>query len=483
MKKKVVVLYDDRRMPNEKIAQVSGNKSYGSIIFKRKTIQRRFEECISSKEYVLKFCPFTEDGELEEIYREILASASATAVLYLYSSYGLKDPEAFLLLLDKVQFLNRPCRLLVNKKPAAFLFPCLEDFRRWRKMGENPEGSEAMEDLPGDMLVDLSSFDEFIRYITSGFDARFFNSLEGDEYTVTKRSSNKKKIKNEYSFYYFLPGDMQHWFVQPFDYQETEEAASYTMERMHMTDLAIQYVHEAISLEDFEQILRQLFYFLKTRHTRRISLEEYRRQSEKLYLTKVMERLEELKKSPYYGKMNAMIQAGTRYQDIDAVYAHYRLLYERIQGKYRLEPLTCVSHGDLCFSNILYQRHANIIRLIDPKGAGKEEDIWTDPWYDLAKLSHSICGRYDFFNSGLYRIQVGEELELKLKLDFENQPYIDLFRRYLTENQFAYSVVRLYEASLFLSMLPLHLDNPQKVFGFLLNGMEILKEVEECLKE
>ena len=39
------------------------------------------------------------------------------------------------------------------------------------------------------------------------------------------------------------------------------------------------------------------------------------------------------------------------------------------------------------------------------------------------------------------------------------------------------------QASLFLSMLPLHLDNPQKVFGFLLNGMEILKEVGECLKE
>ena len=84
-----------------------------------------------------------------------------------------------------------------------------------------------------------------------------------------------------------------------------------------------------------------------------------------------------------------------------------------------------MSHGDLCFSNILYQRHANILRMIDPKGAKEEEDIWTDPWYDLAKLSHSICGRYDFFNSGLYRVEIGEDLKLGLHIEFENQAYVE----------------------------------------------------------
>ena len=39
--------------------------------------------------------------------------------------------------------------------------------------------------------------------------------------------------------------------------------------------------------------------------------------------------------------------------------------------------------------------------------------------------------------------------------------------------------MRIYEASLFLSMLPLHIDNPHKVFGFILNVKNILKEIEE----
>lgn len=56
MKKKIFVLYDDRIQPNEKIAQVTGNKSYGNIIFKQKTIQKRIEEVLQEKDYILKFC-------------------------------------------------------------------------------------------------------------------------------------------------------------------------------------------------------------------------------------------------------------------------------------------------------------------------------------------------------------------------------------------------------------------------------------------
>ena len=40
------------------------------------------------------------------------------------------------------------------------------------------------------------------------------------------------------------------------------------------------------------------------------------------------------------------------------------------------------------------------------------------------------------------------------------------------------ALVRLYELSLFLSMLPLHMDRPNKVFGFVLNALAILEEIK-----
>ena len=159
----------------------------------------------------------------------------------------------------------------------------------------------------------------------------------------------------------------------------------------------------------------------------------------------------DLKKLPAYSRFDALLSMGTDYAGIDAVVEKYLRLYEKIAAR-PAENALAIGHGDLCFSNILYSREANLLKLIDPKGALNEEDMYTDVYYDLAKLSHSICGCYD------------------------------LFKNYLEKNGFDYVRVRLYEASLFLSMLPYHMDQPGKVFGFLMNAIRILEEVETCTK-
>ena len=97
---------------------------------------------------------------------------------------------------------------------------------------------------------------------------------------------------------------------------------------------------------------------------------------------------------------------------------------------------------------------------------------------DIAKLSHSVCGRYDFFNNALFDIKIDTSFSYNLQIPFDNSKYIDIFRRKVEENGFDYLSVRIYEASLFLSMLPLHIDTPHKVFGFILNVKNILEEIE-----
>ena len=62
-------------------------------------------------------------------------------------------------------------------------------------------------------FMDLSDLNHFLIFITGGFDARFFNALAGDAYTVTKKSTKTEKIKSEYKFYYLLPDNMKMWFV------------------------------------------------------------------------------------------------------------------------------------------------------------------------------------------------------------------------------------------------------------------------------
>lgn len=194
--------------------------------------------------------------------------------------------------------------------------------------------------------------------------------------------------------------------------------------------------------------------------------------------------MEELKTCKEYADFDRMLAMGTDYEGIEALVARYESLYEKLSlDTGRTYDRLAVGHGDLCFSNILYNRESEILKLIDPKGALRKEDLYTDPYYDLAKLSHSICGGYDFFNSGLYEISIKRDLKLELSIDVDTAPFAEIFREYLEKNGFSYPLVRLYEASLFLSMLPYHMDQPGKVFGFLLNAVKILDEVYLCTKD
>ncbi|MCR5000479.1 MAG: aminoglycoside phosphotransferase family protein, partial [Lachnospiraceae bacterium] len=324
----------------------------------------------------------------------------------------------------------------------------------------------------------LSDVSNFRRFITSGFDARFFNALRGDEYTVIKSSENVDKLRREYTYFTLVPPEMKQWYATVFNYREDDSSASYSMERYHMTDLALRYVHGAIGEEEFRNIMEMLFHFIAIRKRRSVSDDDYKAAARKLYIDKVDERIASLKTLEGYEEIASYIKLGTDYNDIDEIVDRYKAIYEKKTGEYRLAAVEAVAHGDLCFSNILYNHDARLLKLIDPKGAMDEDGLYMDPYYDLAKLSHSICGSYDYFNSDQYEITVGPDMKLSLKVDSDNEKYIKIFNEYLIKAGADPKLIRLYEASLFLSMLPLHIDRKKKVLGFILNAINILKEIE-----
>ena len=245
-----------------------------------------------------------------------------------------------------------------------------------------------------------------------------------------------------------------------------------------MTDLALRYVHGAISEEEFRNIMEMLFHFIGIRKRRSVSDDDYKAAARKLYIDKVDERIASLKTLEGYEEIASYIKLGTDYKDIDEIVDRYKAIYEKKTKEYRFTAVETVSHGDLCFSNILYNHDARLLKLIDPKGAMDEDNLYMDPFYDLAKLSHSICGSYDYFNSDQYEITVGPDMKLSLKVDSDNDKYIKIFNEYLIKADIDPKLIRLYEASLFLSMLPLHIDRKKKVLGFILNAVNILKEAE-----
>jgi len=75
------------------------------------------------------------------------------------------------------------------------------------------------------------------------------------------------------------------------------------------------------------------------------------------------------------------------------------------------KPFTVI-HGDIGFPNILIQLPSGICKLVDPRGSfGATNGVYGDPYYDLAKINHSLEG-YDFIVNDLFDVTIrGNALE------------------------------------------------------------------------
>ena len=480
---KTIVIYDDTGRKSEVIADIIGDKGFADVVVKKRCLEDYYRD---------EICKIFDDVEWKKVhsvfeYADLIKHFDAYSlqdvrVLHCFSNYIVSDGDKARLSFEKLFFIDEPYCALDGNRAVAAMFPSVDTYIAFcktiisgRKAWDLMREFEEHFDIEG--MVDIGIISNFIQCVTGNFDSRYFNSLKGNEYTIVKSSTNKKKIKAEYDFYHLLPDDMKYWFVMPFDYREDEGKANYTMERLHMTDLAIKWVHGSMEKNEFEFLLDKYFYFFKSRHSRSCSATEYQAAADALYIDKVKMRISDLKRLPEYAHIKRLLD-GDDSLDIDKLSERYFSLKEKIEARNDYPTEMVIGHGDPCFANALYNKSTQTLKFIDPKGASVEEDLWTNPYYDIAKLSHSVCGKYDFFNNGLFDIRIAEDFTYDLEIPFDNTEYVDIFKQKVTDNGFDYLTVRIYEASLFLSMLPLHIDNPHKVFGFILNVDRILKEIE-----
>lgn len=481
---RTIVIYDDTGRKSEVITDIIGDKGFADVVVKKRCLEDYYRENIERVYSNLIWKKIHSVYEYAELVKELeVYRAMDVRVVQCFSNYFISDFSKAELSFKKLEFIDDSYGVLDGKRAVAVMFPTVDAYMTYCK---NVMSGMKAWDLAKNMnetfeiegMVDIGVIGNFIQCITGNFDARYFNSIEENEYTLVKSSSNKKKIKAEYSFYHLLPEDMKFWFIMPFNYQESETSASYTMERLYMTDLAIKWVHGSMDETEFEELMDKYFFFFSSRHEKRCSEEEYQKKADVLYVDKVNERVADLKKLPEYDRIqDILVAAGD--MTLDDLVQKYFDLKQKIESRKCYKHQLVIGHGDPCFANALYNKSTKTLKFIDPKGAMTKEEMWTNPYYDVAKLSHSVCGRYDFFNNALFDIKIDPDFALALDIPFDNSRYITLFRRKVEENGFDYLSVRIYEVSLFLSMLPLHIDCPHKVLGFILNARNILKEIEE----
>ena len=136
-----------------------------------------------------------------------------------------------------------------------------------------------------------------------------------------------------------------------------------------------------------------------------------------------------------------------------------------------------ISHGDPCFSNLLYDSRTNITKVIDPRGALPNgcPSVYGDIRYDLAKVYHSFIGLYDFIIAGRYSLEkLGDTYKIEFDKDYEknSQVFVSIF---LEDKNITEIEILSITIHLFLSMLPLHEDRADRQEAFIANSLRLYK--------
>lgn len=482
----VVFIYDDTYRVDDQVEELIGIRRYGDLIRRREALRTHVSRLVSSDPGCSHFVSLSSLDDLRHFLQRMPVSYEPDTRFVVFPAYlaprGNDDGRIALcklLYCDPGTHYGPPSMRVGT--PARVLDFSATISALEQRSSEIKEEASNQRSLPEGIvhtsaLVDIRQFKACVEYMTRSFEARYFNDVVFEDTRVMKRSRDVRKMRREHDYFYLLPHRLQRFFVQPFDFEDHGDTARYMMDRFNVANVAIQWINGGLKRDDYTALLDRVFEFLEERPRLSIGNDKARDQARSLYLDKVRSRLDDLRKKPIAASLDKSIAPIGGLSDL---FSRYEALFERHHRLYRGHDV-CVSHGDLCFSNILYDKRTGLIKFLDPKGALTEDELYLEPHYDIAKLSHSILGGYDFVNSGLFDLDVDDELRPDLKSFSFSPPWAyEEFSNRLEALNIPMKDIRLYEASLFLSMLPLHSDNPKKLFGFCIIAHKILSDLEK----
>jgi hypothetical protein len=307
---------------------------------------------------------------------------------------------------------------------------------------------------------------------------RAFNELRTSPRQVVKSARNAAKIVAEARWFDALPPPLRAFTPAFLGMRETPNGPGYALEYLYLPTLADLYVFGTLSVGAWERVFGACDEFL-TACAGFPAPAEAAHDAGALFGEKAQQRLDDFAAA---SGVNLDLPCRFNGQALPSLRRMAEFAASAIPPADPARHLRLV-HGDFCFSNILYDARASLVRVIDPRGAAADgtETPFGDLRYDLGKLYHSVVGRYDHILAGYYRLTEAGALDLSLELpDGKTQREIEalFLRSRLGGLHPAEAASHAVCVLLFLSMLPLHADDPLRQRALLANAMRLFAGLE-----
>ena len=351
------------------------------------------------------------------------------------------------------------------------------------------EGFEAyriennMKEIYSNNWLDFGLVNSYYRSKSLLTTQRIFNDLAINRFSVIKSSRDKNKILAEAMWFKNVPTNLKPFIPALWNYGEIENKAFYEVEYFYLNTLSDLYVFGNQPLFVWKNIFKACNLFITNCLSNKcVNNEDLLNLNDKIYSEKTFSRLKLYSLNENINLDEPWIINGIKVPSINNIVLEMNAEITIPEAKH-----ICLIHGDFCFSNILYNFKTQSIKVIDPRGLdfNGKENIYGDIRYDVAKLAHSVLGLYDYIIGGCFSL---EETEFHtLEFHIKTEPSILEIQKYFKSQLFgemSLSQLNTYPilVHLFLSMLPLHNDNPIKQKAMLANALKIYVEYKSMSK-
>lgn len=292
---------------------------------------------------------------------------------------------------------------------------------------------------------------------------RAFNSIIIKNGYAIKSSEKKDKLKSEINWFEMFPKELD-LYIPRFAYMDDK---SYKTEYLYLSALNELYVHGDLPSYVWKQIFESIKKFLTKLHDIK---------SDKIinfdYKQKTLQRLDQFSSIENINLDNKwLINGETKPSLNDVILDLEKYIIKNNSNSF--------IHGDMCFSNIMYDFKSNMIKVFDPRGIDFEGNIsvYGKTEYDYVKLMHSCIGLYDFIISGYYKLEIVDSYTLNFELEISNEikKIQKTFNEIFEVNESLYAIM----IHLFLSMLPLHNDDRNRQYALLANAFRLYSELKK----
>lgn len=327
-----------------------------------------------------------------------------------------------------------------------------------------------------DEWFDIGHIDKYYN-MQMAIKSRTFNHIVIDKNRgiLTKTSDDKDKFIGEIQWYLKLPTDVEYARPRIFSYSTEYTNPYISMEYYSYHTLHELFLYGDLSEEQWSNVFRRI----------RFILNDFRRYSvrddgisfalREMYIDKTVNRLQSMQDDKFVSFNEPLVINGKTYASICNI---CEKLPEIIDKTLLDIAEFHIIHGDLCFANIMIDPNLSFIKLIDPRGKFGKYDIYGDRRYELAKLMHSIDGKYDYIIKDKFDLSSNENrITYEIRYD-QNVDIVKCFEKIFEEEILTdRKSIKLIESLLFFSMIPLHKESRKRQTAMLATAVRLLDEV------